>query len=138
MIVTVKEHDAVRLTGSVAIHVIVLTPALNETVDVGMLHVTVTEPLMSEAVGRLQLTRPNGELGAVTPERFGGQVIVGGVVCWTVTVNEQLAELPLGSAAMHVTFVDPYGKLYAVDGEHRLDATIPLLSEAVSVYETVA
>jgi hypothetical protein len=42
---------------------------------------------------------------------FGGQVMVGGVVSTTVTVNEQVEVLFAASATMQVTDVVPKGKV---------------------------
>lgn len=41
---------------------------------------------------------------------FAGQVIKGGCVSFTVTVNEQLAELPVESLTVQLTVVVPFGK----------------------------
>ena len=55
----------------------------------------------------------------------------------TVTVNEQLEELPAASLALQVTDVVPFAKLEP-DGGAQTGATAPQLSLAVTLNETDA
>ena len=48
---------------------------------------------------------------------FAGQVIVGGCVSLTVTVNVQIPIVPPESVAVHVTVVVPFGKKLPDAGE---------------------
>jgi hypothetical protein len=47
---------------------------------------------------------------------FAGQVAVGGSVSLTVTVNEQVAVLPLASVAVQSTVVVPFGNVAPLAG----------------------
>jgi hypothetical protein len=49
---------------------------------------------------------------------FAGQLIVGGCVSFTVTVNEQLDEFPDASSTLQVTVVVPFGKVDPDAGLH--------------------
>ena len=49
---------------------------------------------------------------------LAGQVIEGACVSLTVTVNEQLAVLPLASVAVQLTVVVPFGKKEPAAGVH--------------------
>jgi hypothetical protein len=62
---------------------------------------------------------------------FGGHVIVGGCVSFTVIVNVQVAVLPDASATVQVTVVVPFGKNEPDAGEHIGAPTIGQLSETV-------
>ena len=70
---------------------------------------------------------------------FAGQVIVGGCVSLTVTVNVQLAILPEASLTAHVTVVMPLEKVEPERGLHTAAPTPGQLSLAVGVaYVTTA
>src|ERR1043165_2613031 len=62
---------------------------------------------LSVATGALYLTTAPQIPGSVFTEIFAGQVITGGWVSFTVTVNEQVAVFPLTSFAVTVTVVVP-------------------------------
>jgi hypothetical protein len=49
---------------------------------------------------------------------LAGQVIAGGVVSFTVTVNEQLAERPAPSVTVQLTVVVPFGNAVPDAGVH--------------------
>ena len=73
--------------------------------------------------------------GTVT---FAGQVIVGACVSFTVTVNEQLAELPAASITEQFTVVVPFGKLDPEGGVQTGVPTPEQLSVAVAAKVTTA
>ena len=50
---------------------------------------------------------------------LAGQIITGGWVSTTVTVNEQLAVFPEASVAVQTTVVVPFGKLEPGGGLHK-------------------
>jgi hypothetical protein len=62
-------------------------------------------------VGFTVLTLLEQAPAEVNPAALLGQLIVGLILSVTVTVNEQLAELPKSSVAVYVTKVLPIGKL---------------------------
>ena len=64
---------------------------------------------------------------------FAGQVIVGGCVSFTVTEKVQELLLPLGSVAVQVTDVVPFGKVEPDAGEQVTAAAPGQLSFAVGV-----
>ena len=68
---------------------------------------------------------------AVVTTCAGGQVIEGGCVSLTVTVNEQLAELPAASVAVTLIVVIPFGNVVPDAGE-LITLTMP---EQLSVAE---
>jgi hypothetical protein len=57
---------------------------------------------------------PDGQVGSSV--WLAGQVIAGGCVSLTVTVNEQLAVLPLVSVAVQFTVVVPFGNVEPLAG----------------------
>jgi len=63
---------------------------------------------------------------------FAGQVIEGGCVSLTVTVNEQFAVSLLESVTKQFTVVDPFGNVEPEAGEHT-GVTVPQLSVAETV-----
>jgi hypothetical protein len=63
---------------------------------------------------------------------FAGQVIVGGVVSLTVTVNEQLAGLPDASLTVQLTVVVPFANVEPEAGVHDGVPTSGQLSVAVA------
>lgn len=110
--VTVKLHVAVLPDASVAVQVTVVVPMGNVEPEGGV-HATVTPGQLSDAVGAGKVTVALLEIGqvcAATAVTFAGQVIEGGCVSLTVTVNEQLLVLPDASVAVQVTVVAPFGK----------------------------
>jgi hypothetical protein len=108
--VTVKAQVAVLPLASVTLKTFVVTPTGN------------AEPLVSPAVciviGPEQLSAPVGEVNVATalhkPASFtllmlAAQVIVGNSVSLTVTVNPQVAVLPLASVTLNTFVVTPTG-----------------------------
>ena len=72
-----------------------------------------------------------GQVCAATAVTFAGQVIVGGCVSLTVTVNEQLPLLPAASATVQVTVVVPFAKVEPDAGEQIGEPTPGQLSLTV-------
>jgi hypothetical protein len=94
--------------------VTVVSPTGNAKPLGGALEVFVTAQL-SVAV-TLKVALLTHTPGAAFTVRFAGQVIAGGCVSSTVTVKEQLLELPLLSRAVLVTVVTPNGKAKPLAG----------------------
>ena len=116
--VTVNEHIAVFGVGvavSVAVHVTVVTPSGNVEPDGGT-HTAVTPGQLSVAVGAYVATAVHA--GPADKVWFAGQVIVGGSVSFTVTVNVHVAMLLDASVAVHVTVVTPFAKAVPEAGTH--------------------
>ena len=112
----VKLQVAVLPTASVAVQVTVVTPTGIVDPD-GGLQTTTTPGQLSVAVGGGKVTvalDDGGQVGAATAVTLDGQVIVGGCVSLTVTVNVQLDP----ACAVHVTVVVPLGKKDPEAGEH--------------------
>ena len=108
--VTVKAQVAVLPLASVTLNTFVVSPTGN------------AEPLVRPAVciviGPRQLSAPVGAVNVATAlhrpesltfEIFAGQVIVGNWVSLTVTVNPQVAVLPLASVTLNTFVVVPVG-----------------------------
>src|SRR4029453_18905552 len=120
--VTVKLQVAVFPDVSVAVQVTVVGPTGKHEPDAGV-QAAVTPGQLSLAVGAAKVTTTQGSLiVAVLALLFGGQVITGGCVSFTVTVNEQLAVLPEVSVAVQVTVVVPLGKNEPDGGEQAVPA----------------
>lgn len=104
--VMLKEQEAVLPAPSVATYVCVVFPN-GKTEPLG-------SPCVSTTLDIVQLSAPAGVVKDTTSEHttliFAGQVMVGRVVSSTVTVNEQVAELPAASVARYVTVFSPTGK----------------------------
>src|SRR5262249_48359976 len=105
--VTVKLHAAVLPEASVAVQVTVLTPSGKHDPD-GGLQAVVTPGQLSEAVGGGKVaTTQFADVQVVCGETAvtaAGQVIVGGCVSWTVTVNVQV-EPPPPVSSQPFTFI---------------------------------
>jgi len=115
--VTVKAHVAVLFELSVAVQVTVLVPTGKQVPDGGR-HPTVTPGQLSLAVG-VKLTTAHGSLiVAVFAVLSAGQVIVGGVLSVTFTVNEQLGP----DVVEQLTVVVPTAKQLPEAG---LQVTVP-------------
>jgi hypothetical protein len=84
--VTVNWQLAVLCDASVAVHVTVVVPFGNVEPDGGT-QLDVTPGQLSFAVGE-KLTTAEHRFGAVVVVMLPGQVIIGGIVSLTVTVNE--------------------------------------------------
>jgi hypothetical protein len=97
-----------------AVLVTVVTPTGNANPLSGSFEILVTAQL-SVAV-TLKVTLLEHTPDAAFTVRFAGQVIAGGCVSSTVTVKEQLLELPLLSRAVLVTVVMPNGNAKPLTG----------------------
>lgn len=106
--VTVNVHALVLAEPSVAVHVTVVLPSGNVEPLAGS-QVTVTLVQLSVAVAAKVTTVPFGLLQFVV--MFTGQLICGGCISRIVTVKVQLVVLPQLSVAVHVTVVEPSGKV---------------------------
>jgi hypothetical protein len=133
-VLTVKLHVAVLPDVSVAVQVTVVTPTLKHPPDGGT-HATVTPGQLSLATGfgNVTVVQPDPEhtFWSVIAVTFEGQVIEGGCVSLTVTVNVQLAVLADESDTLQVTVVVPFGKNDPEAGEHTGAPTPGQLSETV-------
>ena len=105
------------LDASVAVHVTVVVPTGKQDPD-GGLQTTVTPGQLSLAVVVKATTTHGSVAVAVLAVLFGGQVIVGGCVSLTVTVNVQLGP----AEDVQVTVVVPLGKNEPDAGVH---VTVP-------------
>src|SRR5687767_5065135 len=103
--VTEKVQVAVLPEASVAVIVTVVIPTGKLVPDEGI-ETTVVPGQLSVIVGVNVTTRPQvpAVLGCVI---LAGQMMTGGCVSFTVTVNEQVAVFPAASAAVYVTVVTP-------------------------------
>jgi hypothetical protein len=121
---------------SVAVQVTVVVPIGNTEPD-GGLQLAVAPEQLSAGTAVKVATAPAGQVGSLV--MLAGQVIVGGCVSLTVTVNEQAEVLLLASVAVQVTVVVPFGN---VAPEAGLQAGVPTpgqLSVAVAFeYVTTA
>jgi hypothetical protein len=106
--VTVNVQVAVLPAASVAVDVTVVVPTGKKLPDAGTL-TTVTPGQLSLAV-TLKLTTAPHWFGLFETVILAGQVIAGGCVSFTVTVNVQEVALPAASVAVDVTVVVPTGK----------------------------
>ena len=120
--VTVKLQVAVLPEASVAVQVTVVTP-MGKQLPEGGLQTTTTPGQLSLAVV-VKLTTKQGELtSGVTTVWLGGQVIEGGCVSLTVTVNVQLGPAVL----VQVTVVVPTGKNEPDGGEQVTVPQVPVV-----------
>jgi hypothetical protein len=110
--VIVKLQLAVLFEVSVAVQVTVVTPTGKTEPEVTttlfwFLQTTLWMAQLSLAVGAKVAFAPLGQVGSSV--WLAGQVIAGGCVSLTVTVNEQVLVLFEASRAVHVTVVVPFG-----------------------------
>ena len=129
--VTVKLQVAVFPDSSVAVQVTVVVPT-GRIEPLGGLHTEVTPGQLSDIVGAGKVTVALLEIGqvcAATAVTLAGQVICGGCVSFTVTVNVQsgLAVVP---DASQKTVVVPTGKNEPEAGEQ---VTVPQLTSPLVV-----
>jgi len=103
--VTLKEHVAVLPVLSVAVAVTVVVPAANVLPEAGLLTI-VSLPQLSEPV-TLNVTTALQLFKSLVWVISDGHVMTGFCPSTTVTVNEQVAELPLTSVTVLVTVVVP-------------------------------
>jgi hypothetical protein len=123
--VTLNEQDAVLPLASVAVQVTVVVPTGTIEPD-GSTQAKVTPGQLSETVGSGKVTVTVGDPGVPTAVIFAGQVIVGGCVSLTVTVNEHVAIAT--ESSLQVTVVVPTGKN---DPDGGLQVIVPQLPLAV-------
>ena len=139
--VTVNEQLAVFPDVSVAVHVTVDTPTGNTDPDGGT-HAFVTPGQLSVATGAGHVAATDVAIGHDAPATavtFAGHVIEGGWVSFTVTVNEQLAELPEASETEQLTVVVPFANVEPDAGAHVGEPTPGQLSLTVGAgYVTTA
>src|SRR4051794_1507518 len=109
--VTVNMQLPVLPDASVAVHVTVVVPFENVEPDAGE-HVGVPTPgQLSLAVAFVYVTAAVHTFGAVDLVTLAGHVTVGACVSLTVTVNEQVLELPDASLTLQLTVVVPFGNV---------------------------
>lgn len=104
--VTVKLQLAVLLTASITEQVTVVVPCGKAEPEGGLQSGVPTPGQLSLTVGRLNVTTAVQRFGSVACVIFAGQVIEGGCVSCTVTVNVQVGP----SELVQVTVVAPTGK----------------------------
>jgi hypothetical protein len=92
---------------SVAVQLTVVTAIGNMLPDGGAQDTLGVGSTRSEADAEYVTVAPPGPVASVV--MGPGTLTVGGVVSWTVTVNEALAEFPESSVAVQVTVVGPIG-----------------------------
>ena len=114
--VTVKLQVAVLPDASVAVVVTVVVPFGNTDPD-GGLDTTVTPGQLSAAVAVKVTVLEHCPIAAGIT-MFAGQLTVGACVSLTVTVKEQLDELPCASVTAQLTVVVPFGKVEPEGGVH--------------------
>ena len=105
---------AVLPEASVAVQVTVVVPTGKTEPEAGVQDV-VTPGQLSDAVGEKVTVRldAGGQVAAAATKMLAGQVIVGGWVSFTLTVNVQLGP----AVEVHVTVVVPTGKNEPEAGE---------------------
>jgi hypothetical protein len=133
--VTVKEQVLVLPLASMAVQFTVVTP-LGKVEPLEGAQLTVAPGQLSLAVAAYVTTASQAP-GAVFTTMGAGHVAVGGSVSLTVMVKEQLAVLPLASAAVQFTVVLPLGKVEPLAGAQLMLAP-GQLSLAVAVKVTTA
>jgi hypothetical protein len=125
----VKLHVAVLPDASVAVAVTIVVPFGNMEPEGGV-ETTLTPGQLSDAV-TVKVTALEHCPIAAGMTILAGQVTVGACVSLTVTVNEQLAELPLASVTVQLTVVVPFGKVEPDGGLHVGEPTPGQLSLTV-------
>lgn len=129
--VTEKEHVAVFIDASVAVHVTVVVPTGKVEPEAGT-QTAVAPGQLSEAVGVVYVTTAEHWPDAFPTVMFAGHVTVGASVSLTVTVKVHVAVFIAASVAVHVTVVVPMANVEPDAGTH---ATVApgQLSDAVGV-----
>ena len=123
MTVTVNEQVAVLPDPSVAVQVTVVVPA-GKLEPEGGTQATVTPGQLSLTVGAGKVTGSLLVSGSPVAVTLAGQVIDGGDVSTTVTVNVQLSPAP---ASWQVTVVVPTGKNDPDAGEQVMVSQLPVV-----------
>jgi hypothetical protein len=135
--VTVKLHEELLPLASVAVQVTVVVPIRKVLPDAGVQTTTGFGSQISLAEAEKLTAAPAGLVHS-TPLMLAGHVMTGGVVSTTVTVNEQLAELPLKSLAVHVTVVVPMRNVLPETGEQVITGFGSQISLAIARNVTAA
>jgi hypothetical protein len=131
--ITVNEQEDMLLEASLAVQVTVVVPTGKLEPDAGLQLGVPTPGQLSVAVGALYVTTAeHWPIGALVLT-LAGQVIDGACVSLTVTVNEQLAELPAASITLQLTVVVPFGNVEPEAGLHVTEPMPGQLSVAVGV-----
>lgn len=110
---------AVLFDASFAVQVTVVTPSGKVEPDGGRHTTGVTPEQLSLAVGTANVTTlpvVAGQVGAATTVTLAEEVIEGGWVSLTVTVNVQVLVFLLVSVAEQVTVVTPFWKVAPLGG----------------------
>jgi hypothetical protein len=106
---TMNEQVDIFPAASVAVEVTVVVPGGKRLPDAGLL-TTVTPGQLSVAVGEANITVASHSPALFETVIFGGQIMTGNSVSFTVTVNEQVDIFPAASVAVELTVVVPLGK----------------------------
>ena len=121
---------------SVAVQLTFVTAIANVLPDGGA-HVTLgVGSTRSDADAENVTTAPPGPVACVV--MAPGTVRLGGVVSWTVTVNEAWAEFPESSVAVQVTVVTPTGNVLPEGGTQLTAGVASTRSDADAEYVTTA
>ena len=136
--VTVNEQLAEFPAASITLHVTVVVPFGKIAPDTGEHELDPTPGQLSLAVGAGYVTAAEHCPGVFATDMFAGQLIAGGCVSFTVTVNEQLAVFAAASLTVQLTVVEPFGKVEPDGGLHAGVPDPEQLSEADAVKFTIA
>ena len=98
--VTVNEHVAVLPTASVAVYVTVVGGPIANILPGVLVDASVAPVQLSVKVGAVQFTTALQEALAFTVMFAGHPLMTGGVISFTVTMNEHVDVLPVGSFAV--------------------------------------
>ena len=136
--VMVNEQLAELPAASITLHVTVVVPFGKIAPDTGEHELVPMPGQLSLTVGAGYVTPAEHCPGVFATAMFAGQVIEGGCVSFTVTVNEQFAVFPAASLTVQPTVVEPFGKVEPDGGLHTGVPAPVQLSDAVDVKFTIA
>ena len=136
--VTLNEQLAEFPAASLTLQVTVVVPFGKIAPETGAHEGVPTPGQLSLAVGAGNVTAAEHWPGVFATVMLAGQVIEGGCVSFTVTVNEQLAEFPAASLTVQITVVEPFGNVEPDGGVHAGVPAPEQLSDAVAVKFTIA
>src|SRR5262245_50205704 len=114
--ITSKEHIEALLSSSVAETVTVVVPSGNVLPEAGTQTIDGEGSQTSMAAGEKVTISPAGLVHSSVMSE--GHVTIGGVVSMTVTLKEQVSELPESSVAEQFTVVVPIAKVLPEGGTH--------------------
>jgi hypothetical protein len=123
---------------SLTLQVTVVVPFGKVAPDTGAHEGVPTPGQLSLAAGAAYVTGAEHCPGVVATVMPAGHVIEGACISFTVTLNEQLAELPEASLTAQLTVVEPFGKVEPDGGVHTGEPAPEQLSDAVAVKFTIA